>query len=102
MQELETATMLQQKSKGCSPTIMVCVILFCLQKIPGAVNSNQIRANKLAARMGRVLEMMLRGPACFDFERYLKANPDLLAVPSREHLWMQFLLEDQFNGRKFW
>ena len=58
--------------------------------------------NKLALRLGRVLEMMLRGPACFDFDNYLKANPDLVALPSREHLWMQFVLEDQFIGRKFW
>lgn len=75
---------------------------FCLQKSPGAVNSNQMTTNKLALRLGRVLEMMLRGPACFDFENYLKANPDLVALPSREHIWMQFVLEDQFLGRKFW
>ena len=74
----------------------------CRQKSPGAVNSNQMTTNKLALRLGRVLEMMLRGPACFDFENYLKANPDLVALPSREHIWMQFVLEDQFLGRKFW
>ncbi len=79
------------------------LIGFCRwQKSPGAVNSNQMTTNKLALRLGRVLEMMLRGPACFDFENYLKANPDLVALPSREHIWMQFVLEDQFLGRKFW
>ena len=57
--------------------------------------------NKLSLRMGRILEMLLRGPACFDFNAYVKASPDLEAW-SRELIWLQFVLEDQFTGRKFW
>ena len=68
---------------------------------PGAVNSNLMTGNKLSLRMGRVIEMLLRGPACFDFKSYLKASPDLEAW-SREQVWLRFVLEDQFTGRKFW
>ena len=57
--------------------------------------------NKLSLRMGRVIEMLLRGSACFDFESYLRASPDLKAW-SREQIWLHFVLEDQFTGRKFW
>ena len=68
---------------------------------PGSVNSNQVTGNKLSLRMGRVIEMLLRGSTCFDFESYVKANPDLESM-SREQIWLRFALEEQFNGRKFW
>ncbi len=77
------------------------MVLRCLQKAPGAVNSNQMVGNRLSLRLGRVIEMLLRGPACFDFDSYIKASPDLESR-SPEQLWLQFVLEDQFSGRKFW
>ena len=72
-----------------------------MQKTPGATNSNQMTSNKLSLRMGRIIEMLLRGPTCFDFDSYLRANPDLEGL-SRELIWLRFVLEDQFTGRKFW
>lgn len=71
------------------------------QKVPGAVNSNTLMRNPLSLRLGRVIEMLLRGPACFDFDSYLMASPDVDAS-SREAIWTHFCLEDQFSGRKFW
>ena len=75
--------------------------MLCLQKVPGAVNSNQMVGNRLSLRLGRVIEMLLRGPACFDFDSFIKASPDLESW-SPEQLWLHFVLEDQFSGRKFW
>ena len=72
-----------------------------LQKVPGAVNSNMLMRNPLSLRLGRVIEMLLRGPACFDFESYLMASPDMDGS-SWEAIWTHFCLEDQFSGRKFW
>ena len=65
------------------------------------MNSNTLMVNPLSLRLGRVIEMVLRGPACFDFDSYLVASPDVDAS-SREAIWTHFCLEDQFSGRKFW
>ncbi len=52
-------------------------------------------------RLGPMLGMVERGPACFDFALYLEASPDLAAsLPhSLPHLWHHWVHHGQFEER---
>ena len=45
--------------------------------------------------------MLMRGPACFDFDLYRARSADLAALADQDALWGHFVRDGQFEGRVF-
>lgn len=69
--------------------------------LPQLAASNEAAASPGRFRAPRVLEMRARGGKCFDFEYYVKENPDLKVLGSKqEDLWRHFVYTGQFEARE--
>lgn len=65
------------------------------------VNTNAYKDKKSRYRLSKAITMLIRGPACFDFDLYLSKSADLAAMTDREELWEHFVRDGQFEGRVF-
>ena len=71
------------------------------QGAPSAINRNALTLDKLGPRMGQVLQMMLRGSECFDFDHYKSENWYIPSTRSEGTIWNDFVEQGQFLGGKF-
>ena len=66
-----------------------------------AIITNQYKTSPLHFRMGRILQLQLRGKSCFDFKFYRKHSPDIPVTQTDDRLWEDFVASEQFVGRRF-
>lgn len=80
-----------------------CVKLFLcdIQGQVGVVNSNEYKRSPMSFRMGKILQMQIRGSSCFDFDYYRHHSPDLSTYTSNRQIWYDFVNQEQFTGRHF-
>ena len=72
-----------------------------MQDGDGNVNRNLYRDRKSTYRLSKAITMLIRGPACFDFDLYRSKSADLAALPDNDMLWEHFVRDGQFEGRVF-
>ena len=65
------------------------------------MNSNIYRDRKSSFRLSKAITMMIRGPACFDFDLYRSKSADLAGLTDNDMLWEHFVRGGQFEGRVF-
>lgn len=66
-----------------------------------SINSNEYVRSPMSFRMGKILQMQMRGSPCFDFVYYRHHSPDLPNHTSDKQLWFDFVRTEQFTGRRF-
>ncbi|BDA51685.1 hypothetical protein COCOBI_19-2410 [Coccomyxa sp. Obi] len=67
----------------------------------GVVNSNEYQRSPMSFRLGKILQMQLRGSSCFDFEYYRDQYPEIPYHTSNTKVWYDFVRMEQFTGRRF-
>ena len=65
------------------------------------MNSNVYEGRKFSYRMSKMIVMLMRGRACFDFDLYLSKSLDLAEMTDKDALWDHFVKHGQFEGRIF-
>ena len=86
---------------GCPLTILVQRCCALLQGGNGRVNSNVYEGRKFSYRMSKMIVMLMRGRACFDFDLYHSRSLDLAEMTDKDTLWDHFVKHGQFEGRIF-
>ena len=71
------------------------------QGAPSAINTNALTPDRLGARIGQILHMILRGSDCFDFDYYKSENWFIPLNRSKDSIWNEFVEQGQFLGGKF-
>ena len=79
---------------------LTCLRNAFLQGELRSANSNAYLEAPLYHRIGKTLEMQLRGKHCFDFKYYRQMAPDLKDF-SEKDMWSDFVHTEQFQGRQF-
>lgn len=87
----------------CDFCVEFCIewLIVWLQDGEGAVNSNLYKDRKWSYRLSKAIAMLIRGPACFDFDLYHSKSADLAALTDKDELWEHFVRDGQFEGRVF-